>query len=47
MAAGEGRQAVPVTKLPPAGHVDARRGGHWPEARVQETGPRRHSRGLC
>lgn len=29
-----------------AGHVGARRHDHWPEARVQETGPRRHSRGL-
>jgi hypothetical protein len=47
VAAGEGRQAVPVTKLPRARHVDERRGCHWPEARVQETGPRRHLRGLC
>lgn len=29
-----------------AGHVGARRYDHWTEARVQETGPRRHSRGL-
>lgn len=46
-AKGEGRRAAPVTKRPPARHVGAPRCGHWPEARVQETGLRRHSRGLC
>lgn len=46
-AAGEGRRAAPVTERPPARHVGAPRHGHWPEARVQEPGPRRHSRGLC
>lgn len=46
-AAAAGRREPPVTEPRLARHVGARRCGHWPEARVHETGPRRHSRGLC
>lgn len=44
---GGGGGAASVTERRRARHVGTRRRGHWPEARVQETGPRRHSRGLC